>query len=485
MTNFSAPALPTNVGTHRPTAGDGQAPVTLHGFSTESNPPVNPQSTDSPTGVCAPALDGDRYFPVGVNGKPVPFRVRTLAQDIVRMGPLASGIDGHIWEYADGVYRRAPKVIHERAAYLMGQRFRLTHVKDAEAIIRAQQPTIRCEPIPEYINFRNCLYEWKTGRWWSHTPAIHSTVQLATNWNPNATCPEFDKFLASVVPPDVVSVTWELISYLMYNGNPLHKAVMLHGTGRNGKGTFLRLLIKLLGRVNVTAVSLQALASERFGPANLFGKLANIAGDIDGTYLEQTAMFKAITGEDTITAELKFKDAFEFTPFAVPVFSANKIPGSADVTTGYLSRWVVIPFPNDFTGREDRSLDYRLQQPSEIEGIAAKALVALDHLMARGNFEEPPSAKSAMEDFRRKVDQVRTWLEDEWVLDNESTKHVSRKVLLTSYTEWAKEGNYGKLRAGELYDRLRALGLPEKTLNGDRGFHGLRCQELPLPRILR
>jgi putative DNA primase/helicase len=453
--------------------GDLTVPTQPPAVSAPWSTPGNGQ-VYTPRGVFAPPQDGGRYFRTDDQGKTA-FKVRSLAQDIVRLGPLASGVDHRIWAYKDGVWRPAPKVIHERAADLMGQRFRLNHVKDAEAIIRALEPAITCDPIPQYINFRNCLYEWQTGLWRQHTPEIHSTVQLATNWNPNATCPEFDKFLASVVPDDVVPLVWELIGYLMYNGNPFHKAVMLHGTGRNGKGTFLRTIKTLLGDENVTAVTLQSLASERFGPASLFGKLANIAGDIDGTYLEQTAMFKAITGEDVITAEYKFKDAFEFTPYAVPVFSANKIPGSADTTVGYFSRWVVIPFPNDFTGKEDRTLDFRLQQPNEIEGIAAKGLTALDHLMTRGNFIETANAKAAMQDFRRRVDQVQTWLEErDWKIDMEAKLMEKRDTLYLSYQSWVENEGCGKLRASEFYDRLRALGCKDAKIQGQRYLRGIR-----------
>jgi hypothetical protein len=159
-----------------------------------------------------------------------------------------------------------------------------------------------------------------------------------------------------------------------------------------------------------TAVSLHSLSTNRFAPANLFGRLANIAGDIDATYLESTAMFKAITGQDQITAEHKGRNAFDFTPWAVPVFSANKVPASADVTVGYLSRWLVIPFPHDFTGREDRGLDARLQTKDELQGIAAKALPALRRLMVRGDFELPDSGREARDEFARRVDQVRMWV---------------------------------------------------------------------------
>ncbi|MPZ08570.1 MAG: hypothetical protein GEU26_19540, partial [Nitrososphaeraceae archaeon] len=151
-------------------------------------------------------------------------------------------------------------------------------------------PRIACEPIGELVNFRNGLLDWRSGELRSHTPDVLSTVQLPVNYNPDATCPAFDRFLAEVVPADMIDIVWELIGYLVFSGNPLHKAVMLMGGGNNGKGTFLHVLEKLLGgKRNITAVSLHDLVNTRFSTASLYGKLANIAGDIDGSYLESTA----------------------------------------------------------------------------------------------------------------------------------------------------------------------------------------------------
>jgi putative DNA primase/helicase len=447
-----------------------QAPIVAPWINT---PPTNREVYQPRGGVFAPSAQKKDYFPENDKGR-VTFAVRALARDIVDLGPLASGTDHRIWAYHGGVWRPDDKVITARAAYLMGNRFRRTHVDDAEAIIRALEPTITCDPVPQFVNFQNVLYEWQKGVMHPHTPAVYSTIQLPTNWNPNATCPEFDRFLASVVAPDEIPKVWELIGYLMYSGNPLHKAVMLYGTGRNGKGTFMRVLEKLLGKANTTSVTLQALAKERFAPANLFAKLANIAGDIDPTYLEQTAMFKAVTGQDVITAELKFKPAFDFTPYAVPLFSANKIPGSVDTTEGYFARWLIIEFPYNFSGREDRQLDYRLQQPHEIEGIAVKGLTALDHLMARGNFLESDSGQRANRNFRRRVDQVQSWMDDEdWVLDPHAQRH-KRDDLYHAYQSWVTNEGGKQLKASEFYERLRALGCDASKTKGIRYLRGIR-----------
>jgi putative DNA primase/helicase len=253
---------------------------------------------------------------------------------------------------------------------------------------------------------------------------------------------------------------------------------MLVGTGRNGKGTLLRVINTLLGERNVTSVSLHDLINTRFSTASLFGKIANIAGDIDGTYLDSTAIFKAITGQDQISAEHKGRDRFDFTPWAVPVFSANKVPGSADVTVGYLSRWVVIPFPHDFTGQEDRTLDARLQTKDELAGIAAKAMPALRRLMQRGDFDIPESGLQAYDEFARRVDQVRTWVNDCADIQPDHP-FVLRTALYTAYKAWAERDGHKPVKASEFYERVEAAGArPHRTPGvGDRGFVGIRVTD--------
>jgi P4 family phage/plasmid primase-like protien len=235
----------------------------------------------------------------------------------------------------------------------------------------------------------------------------------------------------------------------------------------------------LLGEHNVTSVSLHDLVNTRFSTASLFGKIANIAGDIDGTYLESTATFKAITGQDMISAEHKGRDRFDFTPWAVPVFSANKIPASSDVTTGYLSRWFVVPFPNDFTGREDRHLDARLQTKAELQGIAAKALPALRRLLARGEFAMTESGQDALNEFTRRVDQVRTWA-DECAAVDIAHPFAPRTTLYRAYKAWTERDGHKPVKAGEFYDRLAAIpGCRPHRQPGDgtRGFLGIKVTD--------
>jgi P4 family phage/plasmid primase-like protien len=415
---------------------------------------------------------GGRYFDDGG------LRAATLARDVMADGPLAEGTDDVLWAYEHGVWKQARHVVRNRCVFKLGERFRAGHVVSVEPVVRTWVPQITCEPISELINFRNGALVWRTGELVPHSHEVLTTVQLAVDHVPGAVCPAFDEFLAQVLPTDMIEVVWELIGYLMYSGNPLHKAVMLTGTGRNGKGTLLRVITRLLGKHNVTSVSLHDLVNTRFTTASLFGKLANIAGDIDGTYIESTATFKAITGEDQISAEYKGRDRFDFTPWAVPVFSANKVPASADTTVGYLSRWLVVNFPHDFTGREDRTLEERLTTPAELAGIAARAVARLPHLLDRGDFDQTSaSAVAARAEFIRRVDHVQTWLDDCTRVDPQAW--VARTELYQSYQNWCfREGHRYPVKATEFYDRLRApetakRGVQEVTRRGARGFKGL------------
>ncbi|HEX7038705.1 MAG TPA: phage/plasmid primase, P4 family, partial [Trueperaceae bacterium] len=461
--------------------GQGGHPFTIEEFEATITAqwrqyPDGAEQRATPPAPGGPAPNPARYF-----AKEGGLLAATLANDVLALGPLAQGIDHITWRYVEGVWRPARNAVRDRVAYLMGERYRQHMARTVQDIVAARVPTITCEPVEQYINFRNGLLEWRTGQLHPHSPDVPSTVQLPVDYEPEAQCPAFEKFVAEVVPADMVDTIWELIGYLMYSGNPLHKAVMLTGTGRNGKGTLLRVVTALLGRHNITSVSLHDLVNTRFSTASLFGKLANIAGDIDAGYLEHTATFKAITGGDQISAEHKGRDRFDFVPWAVPVFSANKIPPSADTTVGYLSRWLVVPFPHSFAGREDRTLDRRLTAPAELAGIAARAVRALPALLERGDFAVTDSAQAAREEFVRRVDQVRTWLADCTVPDPDAW--TARTELYDAYRRWADRDGYRAVRAGEFYDRLEAAGLVATTIRGVRGFRGVRITDPGFTRL--
>jgi P4 family phage/plasmid primase-like protien len=270
--------------------------------------------------------------------------------------------------------------------------------------------------------------------------------------------------------PDYQRIVWEMIGYLLMSGNPLQVAFLLHGSGGNGKGTLIKVLTAMLGKPNLAHQSLDSLNADKFAAASLFGKIANIAGDIDATFQESTARFKMLTGEDRFTGEYKYGDSFHFDNFAVPLFSANKIPGSADVSKGYLRRWVNIEFDRTFSGEPIAGLGESLAS-TEIPGVIAKGLRHLGALLEQGHFTVTGEAEKGRDEFAKSIDQVRQWTEEETMPVDSGP--VKQDELYQDYRFWAERNGVGKLKASDFYTRLEGAGYRRSKVKGVRVFHGI------------
>ena len=154
-----------------------------------------------------------------------------------------------------------------------------------------------------------------------------STIRVPITFDPSATCPEIDKFIGEVFPEDAIPLAWEILADLLTPDRSVQKAICLLGEGGNWKSAFLDLATHFIGAENVCHLSLQRLESDRFSAARLYGRLTNICPDLPGERLTSSAMFKAITGCDRITAEVKYRDSFEFTPFARLLFFSEPAAG--------------------------------------------------------------------------------------------------------------------------------------------------------------
>jgi hypothetical protein len=122
-------------------------------------------------------------------------------------------------------------------------------------------PILTLDPPKDIINLPNRLLEWETGTLRPHDPEVLSTIRVPVRWNPDATCPAIDRFLAEVLPEDCLDFVLEFIGYCLVPDNRLQRAVMLIGPGGNGKGTLLGVIRALLGSANVASRSLHMVTA--------------------------------------------------------------------------------------------------------------------------------------------------------------------------------------------------------------------------------
>jgi P4 family phage/plasmid primase-like protien len=291
------------------------------------------------------------------------------------------------------------------------------------------------------LNVKNGLINLDTLELKPHTPDYLSTAQLDVTYTPLARSPKIRTFLREVAQSGNIALIEEIVGWLLWPDYHIHKAVMLLGPGRNGKGTLLRLLTAFLGGRNVCNVTLQDLVSDRFAKADLYGKLANIGGDLPSKDLSDTAAFRNLTGGDDVRAQEKYKTAFGFRNKAKMIFSANVLPRSPDDTYAFYARWILIEFLNTFTvesGTADPDLDAKLQTSDELSGLLNIALDGLKRLRANGwKFSYEKTVEDVEIMYKRNANPVYAFLIDECEPGG-ATDYIEKTLFYNKFKEYAE-----------------------------------------------
>jgi putative DNA primase/helicase len=407
------------------------------------------------------------------------LRVGKLADAVRAGGPILVDGRDQLWVYDGGVWRADAGDVRRRTVEALGERMRDQHLRNLTTVLRATSERFEVGPTPTLLNLESGILRWGADPdpvLLEHHPEYLSTVRIPVEWHPLALCPQFDAFLESSVPADDRDRAWQVLGYLLMSGNPLQRMFMLTGSGGNGKGVFLNVVRALLGDDNFAAVPLQDFSENRFSSAELFGKLANICGDIDSTFIQSTGRIKELCGDDKINAERKGEHPFKFLFWGKAIFSANAIPGAADSSRGWLRRWEVVEFPYAPT-KPDPGLSDRIIA-SELPGILVKAVHALRALMSEGEFTRGESADNTHAEFAEKANRVVRWMHDSdsnVVADEECWNKGT--ILLTAFRQWDafEQGNGHKDIGVQRFNELaRQAGLSAAKRRGVRGYYGLR-----------
>lgn len=334
---------------------------------------------------------------------------------------------GKLYHYVGGVYRPAgAEFVRQRVssflrAWGQDKRWKIQLNNEVIEHVRIHSPQLWDRPPLEIINVSNGLLDLSTEQLRRHTPDHLSPVQIPVEYRPEATSPAWDSFIAATFPHDayLAGVGYQIPALLMVPYTSTQKTILLTGEGGNGKSTYLAACMAFIGRGNCSGLSLHRLEGDKFAATRLLGKLANVCPDLPSEHLASTSVFKAVTGEDPVLAEYKFKESFEFVPFARLVFSANHPPKSSDSSEGFFRRWLVIPFERTFDPDGDNyvprsELDARLADAGELSGVLNRAVKQFRVIRTRG-LTETASMRRAWEQFRQATDPFSVWLDRQTV----------------------------------------------------------------------
>src|SRR5690606_25459960 len=124
------------------------------------------------------------------------------------------------------------------------------------------------------------------------------TYKLPFEYDPEAQAPLFTAYINRVLPDkERQKVLAEYLGFLFirHGSNALkeEKALILYGTGANGKSVFFEIVHALLGAENVSSYSLQSLTNDNgYFRAKMANKLVNYASEINGNL--EASIFKQL-----------------------------------------------------------------------------------------------------------------------------------------------------------------------------------------------
>jgi P4 family phage/plasmid primase-like protien len=302
------------------------------------------------------------------------------------------------------------------------------------------------------VNFKNCLLRVTADSLTPvpHTPNVYSTIQIPCCWTgkPSPT-PVFDSYMNTLTNGNaaVTELLLEVIGLVISNIKAWRtkKSLFMKGPGDSGKSVIKTLTEMFVGKGNFIGIDLKEIEA-RFGTGAIYG--TRLAGSSDMSFLtvDELKTFKKITGGDSLFAEFKGQQAFEFTYNGFLWFCMNRLPkfGGDDGEWVY-NRIMVVDCPNTIPrNKQDTRLIDKLY--AEREGIIFKTVRALQQVIRNGyRFTEPESVTAARAAYQSDNSTVISFF-NECMCERPSDKiedSCTTGKVYKVYKAWCADNNNG------------------------------------------
>lgn len=242
------------------------------------------------------------------------------------------------------------------------------------------------------------------------------------------------------------------------------KALILFGSGANGKSVFFEVVTAMLGPENVSNHPLHLLTCEEpsYYRAAIANKLVNYSSEISAR-LGNTDLFKQMVSGETISARQPYGRALNIRQYAKFIFNCNTLPRDVEQTDAFFRRCLIIPFDETIPEEEqDRTLHAKIIE-GELAGVFNWVLEGLDRLLSQGSFSECEAAAKAALQYRKDTDSVQQFLEEEGWERGEKPFKISS--LYPDYKLYCWHSGYNAVGKTVFRQRLEACKVEVRFIN--------------------
>lgn len=283
-----------------------------------------------------------------------------------------------------------------------------------------------------------------------HDPADMISRAIEVDYDPKATCPNWEQHLKTVLPdPEVRRFFRSIIGYALTGLTTEQCIFLLQGRGGDGKSTTMNVIRTILGLYGSAADVQTFMAGAMRSGADASPDLARLSGDMRlcstgeprrGGALDE-AKIKAITGGSPIAARELHGDLFEYVPRFKLFLECNAKPRISGDDDGIWRRIIVIMFPHQFDrAHADKRIQERLV--AEGPGILNWAIAGMLEWLEAGQLEPPQAVLDAVEDYRRAANPFGEWFHER--LDTrDSRSETSSADLYADYKDWCERNDVG------------------------------------------
>jgi putative DNA primase/helicase len=296
---------------------------------------------------------------------------------------------------------------------------------------------------------------------------------LPFEYDKTAKAPIFERYLNDVLDKDSQKVLQEYAGYIFINNLKLETALVLYGSGANGKSVFFEVLTALLGDVNISTMSLGDLTDKNSGESNramLKDKLVNYGSEIRGQNID-IDIFKRLVSGEPVQARLKYGNPFMLESNTKMIFNANELPNTNEHSEAVFRRFIIVPFNITIPKpKRDPELHNKIIN-NELSGVLNWVLVGLERLLKNKVFSESKKVNEAIEQYKKESDTVSLFIEEHNYTTTDQENYLkSSKKLYEEYQTLTKDNGQYPLSKNKFGRRLKALGFKDHNTGAYRGY---------------
>lgn len=293
------------------------------------------------------------------------------------------------------------------------------------------------------FNCQSGVLDLVTGKLLPHDPKRMISKLAPVDYDPNARCPRWLKFLDRIMEGDsaLIEFLQKTVGYSLSGLIDEQAFFFFYGTGCNGKSVFLDTVRKLLGNYGCQAefstFLMKQTESVRNDIARLKGARFVNASEMNAGKKVDISLLKEATGGESLTARFLYAEHFEFTPEFKLFLAANHKPEINTQDEGIWRRVRLVPFTVRIPEHE-RDPKLALKLRDELPGILNWALEGCRKWQAEG-LGCPEAVQAATKEYQEDQDPLAEFLSQRCIL--KPSGEVLFGSLYKAYNEWCAVNN--------------------------------------------